>query len=175
MANLQLIHNVVGVMVDVYVDDVRIADDLEYQTATSLSMEIAAGTHDVHIVGAAAPDNSVPLVTIPVEFAEDGSYTLIANGSLTNLAYRVLSGVRSESVVESNVEFRLIHGAADLGVVDVRPLERAENTPTGQLWANNLGVQRCEGIQECGCGCIQCGSDDVESGSSDRRLRVGSG
>ena len=58
---------------------------------------------------------------------------------LTNLAYRVLSGVRSESVVESNVEFRLIHGAADLGVVDVRPLERAENTPTGQLWANNLG------------------------------------
>ena len=31
MANLQLIHNVVGVVVDVYVDDVRVADDLGYQ------------------------------------------------------------------------------------------------------------------------------------------------
>ena len=92
MANLQLIHNVVGVMVDVYVDDVRIADDLDYQTATSLSMEIAAGTHDVHIVGAAAPDNSVPLVTIPVEFAEDGSYTLIANGRFDESGLSCLVG-----------------------------------------------------------------------------------
>ena len=138
MANLQLIHNVVGAVVDVYVDDVRIADDLGYQTATSLSTEIAAGSYQVHIVGSAATDNSTPLVTIPVEFAEDGSYTLIVSGSSTNVAYRVLSGVRSESVVESNVEFRLVHGAADLGVVDVRPLERAENTPTGELWVNNL-------------------------------------
>ena len=143
MANLQLIHNVV----DVYVDDVRVADDLGYQSATSLSMEIAAGTHDVDIVGAAATDNSVPLAIIPVEFAEDGSYTLIANGSLTNLAYLLLSGARSESVVESNVEFRLVHGAADLGVVDVHPLERAENTPTGELWANNLEFNDVKGYR----------------------------
>ena len=156
-------------------DDVRVADDLDYQTATSLSTEIAAGTHDVHIVGAAAPDNSVPLVTIPVEFAEDGSYTLIANGSSTNVAYRVLSGARSESMVESNVEFRLIHGAADLGVVDVRPFGACGEYADGRALGEQPGVQRCEGIQECGCGCIQCGGDDVESGSSDRRVRVGSG
>ena len=147
MANMQLIHNVVGVVVDVYVDDVRVADDLGYQTTTSLSTEIAAGSHQVHIVGSAATDNSVPLVTIPVEFAEDGSYTLIANGSSTNLAYRLLSGARSESVVESNVEFRLVHGAADLGVVDVRPLERAENTPTGEVWVNNLEFNGVKGYK----------------------------
>ena len=31
---------------------------------------------------------------------------------------------------------QLIHNV--VGVVDVRPLERAENTPTGVIWANNL-------------------------------------
>ena len=145
MVNMQLINNVVGVMVDVYVDDVRVADDLDYQEATSLSTEVAAGTHDVDIVAAAAPDNSEPLKTIEaLEFTEDGSYTLIANGNLTNPAepkveHLLLSGARSESVVESNVEFRLVHGAADLGVVHVRPLERGENTPTGVIWGNNLG------------------------------------
>ena len=133
MANMQLIHNVVGI-----VDDVCVADDIGYQLATSWSTEIAAGTREVHIVGSAATDNSVPLVTIPVEFGEDGQYTLIANGSLTNLDYQVLSGARSESSVESNVDFRLIHGAADLGSVDIRPLERTENTPTGVIWTNNL-------------------------------------
>ena len=119
----------------VYVDDVRVADDLDYQTATSLSTEIAAGSHEVHLWGRrpSTVDNTLPIVTIPVEFAEDGQYTLIANGSLTNFAYRVLSGARSESMVESKVEFRMIHGVADLGSVDVRPLERVEDTSTGEL------------------------------------------
>ena len=36
-------------------------------------------------------------------------------------------------MVESKVEFRMIHGVADLGSVDVRPLERVEDTSTGEL------------------------------------------
>ena len=141
MANVQLIHNIVGATVDVYVDDVKLVDDFGFQQATSLSTAIAAGQHQVHVVPATAADNSNPIATIPVELAANGKYTVIANGDLTNFDFAMLSNTRSEAVTDDMVEFRVVHGAASLGEVDLRSL-----TETGR-WANNLDFNEATGYR----------------------------
>ena len=141
MANVQLIHNIVGATVDVYVDDVKLVDDFGFQQATSLSTAIAAGQHSVHVVPATAADNSNPIATIPVELAANGKYTVIANGDLTNFDFAMLSNTRSEAVTDDMVEFRVVHGAASLGEVDLRSL-----TETGR-WANNLDFNEATGYR----------------------------
>ena len=141
MANVQLIHNIVGATVDVYVDDVLVADNFAFQEATSLSTQIAAGQHMVHVTPATAPDNSTPIASIPVVLAANGMYTVIANGDLTNFNFALLSNTRSESVSDDKVEFRIVHGAASLGEVDLRSL-----TETGR-WANNLSFNEATGYR----------------------------
>ena len=141
MANVQLIHNIVGATVDVYVDDVLVADNFAFQTATPLSTQIAAGQHMVHVTPATAPDNSTPIASIPVVLAADGMYTVVANGDLTNFNFAMLSNTRSESVADGKVEFRIVHGAASLGEVDLRSL-----TETGR-WANNLSFNEATGYR----------------------------
>ena len=141
MANVQLIHNIVGATVDVYVDDVLVADDFAFQKATSLSTQIAAGEHMVHLVAATAPDNSTPIASVPVTLAENGMYTVIANGDLSNFKFALLANARSEAIAENKVEFRVVHGAAGLGEVDLRSL-----TETGR-WANNLSFNEATGYR----------------------------
>ena len=141
MANVQLIHNIVGATVDVYVDDVLVADNFAFQKATSLSTQIAAGEHMVHLVAATAPDNSTPIASVPVTLAENGMYTVIANGDLSNFKFALLANARSEAIAENKVEFRVVHGAAGLGEVDLRSL-----TETGR-WANNLSFNEATGYR----------------------------
>ena len=141
MANVQLIHNIVGATVDVYVDDVLVADNFAFQTATPLSTQIAAGQHMVHVTPATAPDNSTPIASIPIVLDANGMYTVVANGDLTNFNFAMLSNTRSESVADNKVEFRVVHGAASLGEVDLRSL-----TETGR-WANNLSFNESTGYR----------------------------
>ena len=141
LANVQLIHNVVGTMVDVYVDDVLVVDDFRFQTATSLSTQIAAGTHTVHVTAANASDNSSPIESMEIDLVEGGHYTMIANGDLTNFGFTLLANTRSESVANNKVEFRVVHGASSVGEVDLRSL-----TETGR-WANNLGFNEATGYR----------------------------
>ena len=141
MAKVQLIHNIVGVTVDVYVDHALVADNFAFQTATPLSTQIAAGQHAVHVVPANAPDNSSALATIPVVLAADGIYTVIANGDVLNFDFKMLSNTRSESVADGKVEFRVVIDGASLGEVDLRSL-----TETGR-WANNLSFNEATGYR----------------------------
>ena len=137
MANVQLVHYIVGVTVD----DVLVAGIFAFQTATPLSMQIAAGQHAVHVVPAHAPNNSSAIAMIPVELAADGMYTVIANGDALNSDFKMLSNTRSESVADGKVEFRIVHCAGSLGEVDLRSL-----TETGR-WANNLSINEATGYR----------------------------
>ena len=141
MANVQLIHNVSGATVDIYVGDVLVEDDFAFQTATSLSTQIAAGRHTVHVTAANAVDNSSPLKSVEINLAENGKYTVIANGDATNFDFAVLANTRSETVADNKVEFRVVNGASSLGEVDVRSLAE-----TGR-WANNLGFNEATGYR----------------------------
>ena len=146
MANVQLIHNIVGATVDVYVDDVMVADNLAFQTATPLSTQIAAGQQMVHVTPATAPDNSTPIASIPLVLAANGMYTVVANGDLTNFNFAMLSNTHSESVANDKVEFRIVPGAASLGEVDLRL-----PTETG-CWANNLSLNEAMGYRAASAG-----------------------
>ena len=97
MANVQLIHNVSGATVDIYVGDVLVVDDFAFQTATSLSTQIAAGKHMVHVTAANAVDNSSPLKSVEIDLAENGKYTVVANGDATNFDFALLANARSEN------------------------------------------------------------------------------
>ena len=141
MANVQLIHNVSGATVDIYVGDVLVVDDFAFQTATSLSTQIAAGKHMVHVTAANAVDNSSPLKSVEIDLAENGKYTVVANGDATNFDFALMANARSETVADNKVEFRVVHGASSLGEVDLRSL-----TETGR-WANNLGFNEATGYR----------------------------
>ena len=141
MANVQLIHNIVGATVDVYVDDILVADNFAFQTATSLSTQITPGQHMVHVRPATAQDNSTPIASIPVSLDANGMYTVVANGDLTNFNFALLANTRSESVADDKVEFRVVHGAASLGEVDLRSLTEAGR------WANNLSFNEATGYR----------------------------
>ena len=141
MANVQLIHNVDDATVDVYVDDVLVADDFAFQTATSLSTQIAAGPHTVHVTAATDPDPSSPLLSVDIDLTEGGYYTVMANGDVMNFSIALLANTRAVAVADNKVEFRVVNGAANLGEVDVRSLDE-----TGR-WANNLGFNEATGYR----------------------------
>jgi len=142
MANMQLIHNVVGATVDIYVDDVRVEDNFAFQSATSLATRFAVGPHQIHLVASNDADNSNPIASFPVTFEEDGWYTVIANGDQTNFAVAVLIDRSRQVPRTNNVKFRIVHGAADLGEVDLRSL-----TETGR-WANNISFNEATSYRE---------------------------
>ena len=101
MANMQLIHNVAGAMVDVYVDDVRVAgrpglpdgDIVEYGDSGGYASGSYRGGGGSGQQRAAGDDSS----------GVCGGWFIHADREwqLTNFAYLVLSGTRSESMVES--------------------------------------------------------------------------
>jgi len=126
----------------VYLNDNRVADDFMFQSATPFAL-VAAGTHTLHITAANAPDNSTPLASVPVTFNRGDHYQVIASGQIDptkpnayNLSMR--GSARMTSVAENTVDFYIVHGAADLGMVDVRTLDPMDNTRGLALWGNNL-------------------------------------
>ncbi len=139
-ARVQFIHNVAGATVDVYLDDNKVADDFMFQSALAFGV-VAAGNHTLDIVAAAAPDNSAPLLSLPVRFDRNKHYHVIAHG---NAAAGVVSlvireDVRTASSVSNMVDFYVVHGASALGEIDIRTLDPVDNTRvTNDLFINNF-------------------------------------
>ena len=139
-ARVQFVHNVAGATVDVYLDDNKVADDFMFQSALAFGV-VAAGNHTLDIVAAAAPDNSAPLLSLPVRFDRNKHYHVIAHG---NAAAGVVSlvireDVRTASSVSNMVDFYVVHGASALGEIDIRTLDPVDNTRvTNDLFINNF-------------------------------------
>ena len=139
-ARVQFIHNVAGnIVVDVYVDDNKVVDDFAFQTARPFGI-VAAGTHKVDIVPANAPDNSAPLLSESIRFRRDTDYHVIAHGlaATGDVEVVVREGVRTTANVSNTVDFYMVHGAAELGMVDLRTLDPVDNTMVIELLANNF-------------------------------------
>ena len=135
---VQLVHNVVGLPVDVYADGNRIADDVMFQSALPYAV-LSTGAHVLEVTAANAPDNSTALVTLPVNLTRGESYQVVASGdpTMNKLDVHVAANVRRASMVANTVDFMLVHGSAGVGMVDVRTLDPMDNTRGLMLWANN--------------------------------------
>ena len=137
LARVQIIHNVVDTEVDVYVDNNRILDDWPFQSATGF-ITLAGGEHTIDIVAAADADNSNPLTTETVSFSHLVNYNIIAHGDADNFNVVVVDGVRLVADSDDVMNFYMVHGAPDVGEVDIRLLNPVNNNEVIGLLANNI-------------------------------------
>lgn len=143
IASLQIIHNVPDAgPLDVYVDGNRLLDDFDFRAATPFEI-ILAGTYTFDFVAGMDPDNSTPIFTTDLTFTGDLAYVMVMHGLAHPQAGQpafqlaVIDDALRASPT-ANVEVALIHGAPDLGPVDVRLLDPVNNNNALDLLANNI-------------------------------------
>jgi hypothetical protein len=100
--------------VDVLVDDVEIADDVDYLTASEY-LDVEAGSRTVLI----RPSNSTETVIEENITVEDGrDYTVLVGNNLLDITLDVLEDDNT-SPASGNAKVRLIHGAPGAPSVDI--------------------------------------------------------
>ena len=138
LTKVQFIHNLpLPVSVDLYLDDVKLRGGLNFQSATGYGY-YAAGDHMLSIVPVVPPGAPADTIEIPLtSLANEQNYAVIAHGMVTDPKVKILQ-TRLSSSVENMVEAILVHGSGDLGDVDVRVLDPADNVTPTKLLANNF-------------------------------------
>ncbi len=143
---VQFIHNAPDAgLIDVYIDDSLLKDDLVFRAATPF-LAIAHGRHKVDIVPGNSADNSTPLWTDDVIVIADKGYIVAAQGYASDLKVTIVDGVRLDTQTE-DAEFIIIHGAPDIGPVDIRILDPLTNHTVIGLLANNLNFEEASPYQ----------------------------
>ena len=135
LSRVQFIHNVpLPAPVNLSLDGVRLQSNMEFRSATGYAI-VGSGSHEatVSIVGAPAEQ----AIDVPLSLAPDGSYVVVAHGSLTNYGIDVLE-TRLTSLADNMVDAILVHGSADLGEVDVRTVDTTPDHAATALLANNI-------------------------------------
>ena len=139
IARIQFIHNLpLPFPVDLYLDGVKLMGGLNFQSATGYG-HYAAGDHLITIMPVVPPGVPADPIEIPLpSLANEQNYAVIAHGSVANASIKILS-TKLRSTVDNMVEAILVHGSGDLGDVDVRILDPADNMTPTKLLANNFG------------------------------------
>ena len=143
LARVQVVHNSPDAgAVDLYIDDILYKDDMVFQSATPF-VPVPGGVHKVDIVAGADTDNSSPVFTANVTVTNDVNYVVVAHGLVNPGADQpafdliVVDNVRVEGT-SNDTEFFIVHGAPDLGPVDIRLLDPVNNNTVVGLLANNI-------------------------------------
>ncbi len=136
-AKVQYIQNVADTPVDVYVDGNRVGNDWAFQSATQFA-NVVGGEHTIEVVAASDPDNSNPIASMTESFKDEGNYNVIVHGDGSEVSLKVVDGVRMGAMDENSVEFYVVHGARELGPVDIRIINPIDNSEVLELLANNI-------------------------------------
>ena len=136
-SRLQLVHNVAGTDVDVYLDGSRLLDDWAFRSATGFS-RLDAGGHRLAVVDAADADDSSPLASLEFEFAAGSSNQILVYGSADEVLFAVAEDVRTEATSTDSIFVYLAHGARDLGPANVRALDPADDNAEVAVLADSL-------------------------------------
>ncbi|MXZ04298.1 MAG: DUF4397 domain-containing protein [Rhodothermaceae bacterium] len=138
LARIQFIHNLpLPFPVDLFLDGVKLMGGLNFQSATGYG-HYAAGDHLITIMPVVPPGVPADPIEIPLpSLANEQNYAVIAHGSVANASIKILS-TKLRSTVDNMVEAILVHGSGDLGDVDVRILDPADNMTPTKLLANNF-------------------------------------
>lgn len=137
-SRVQLINNVVGSsLIDVYVDDRKVAEDWGFQQATKY-LPVPAGSRTLAIADAQSADQTAPLFSMSVELSAREDYSVMIYGDQSNLGAAVKEKTRIAANEQNMIDFFMLHGAPDLGPVDIRLLDPRDNRTITMLLANNL-------------------------------------
>ena len=142
-ARVQFIHN--GLPpdpVDIYVNDTRILDDLDFQTATPF-MDVAGGEVDVDVTDGEATNNSDPIFNTTLMLEPTEAYVAIVTGlAEQNLSIVVKENART-TASPGFMDFFVAHGVLDASAsgIDIRVLDPFNDNLPSQTLADNLNFQ----------------------------------
>ena len=136
-AKVQYIQNVANTPVDLYMNGNRVGNDWAFQSATQFA-NVVGGEHTLDVVAAGDADNTNPLATLTQRFVHEGAYNVILHGDGSEVSIKVVEDVRLGAMAEDMVEFYVVHGARELGEVDIRIINPIDNTEVLDLLANNI-------------------------------------
>ncbi|MDX1545779.1 MAG: Ig-like domain-containing protein [Rhodothermales bacterium] len=139
-ALVQLIHNLLDAgAVDVYVDGMRVADDLDFREATPYLTLDADGTVTIDVTEADAADNSDPLFTGTAALGPNETYVVVVNGVAGENAALLVTDQARTTTAAGQVDVFVVHGAPGAGQIDLRQLDPDQNNDPVDVLANNLG------------------------------------
>ena len=167
IARIQFIHNLpLPFPVDLFLDGVKLMGGLNFQSATGYG-HYAAGDHLITVNPVVPPGVVAPPIEIPLpSLMNEQNYAVIAHGSVANPSVKILH-TRLRSTVDNMVEAILVHGSGDLGEVDVRILDPADNMTPTKMLANNFGFDSATRYIS-----LAPGAHNVQVTSPDNRTEV---
>ena len=167
LARIQFIHNLpLPFPVDLFLDGVKLMGGLNFQSATGYG-HYAAGDHVMTVMPVVPPGVPAAPIEIPLPtLVNEQNYAVIAHGAVTDAKIQILS-TRLRSTVDNMVEAILVHGSADLGDVDVRILDPADNMTPTKLLANNFAFNSATRYIS-----LAAGAHNVQVTSPDNRNEV---
>ena len=167
IARIQFIHNLpLPFPVDLFLDGVKLMGGLNFQSATGYG-HYAAGDHLITVNPVVPPGVVAPPIEIPLpSLMNEQNYAVIAHGSVANPSIKILH-TKLRSSVDNMVEAILVHGSGDLGEVDVRILDPADNMTPTKMLANNFGFDSATRYIS-----LAPGAHNVQVTSPDNRTEV---
>ena len=150
----QFIHNVPDAgPVDVYINNVRMIDNLTFQSATGFEPLLCPNTckATIDIVAGDDPDNSNPAFTVDAILDADVYYAAIAVGVLGQGVFDVLGvdDLRTNARAPGKVEYLLVHGipGAEVDIFELDETGECDPTdpPTCFLLVNDWDFGEVEG------------------------------
>ena len=136
-ARLQFIHNLpLPAPVDVHLGEIRISSSLQFRDATAYRTYGAGSDYVLTIQPDGAPAEQAIKVPLPT-LKNNRNYVAIAHGSVADPKVRIMETQLASSVT-NKAEAILVHGSADLGVVDVRVLDDSDNSTPRMMLADNI-------------------------------------
>ena len=167
IARIQFIHNLpLPFPVDLFLDGVKLMGGLNFQSATGYG-HYAAGDHLITVNPVVPPGVVAPPIEIPLpSLVNEQNYAVIAHGSVANPSVKILH-TKLRSSVDNMVEAILVHGSGDLGEVDVRILDPADNMTPTKMLANNFSFDSATRYIS-----LAPGAHNVQVTSPDNRTEV---
>ncbi len=167
IARIQFIHNLpLPFPVDLYLDGVKLMGGLNFQSATGYG-HYAAGDHLITVNPVVPPGVVAAPIEIPLpSLVNEQNYAVIAHGSVANPSVKILH-TKLRSSVDNMVEAILVHGSGDLGDVDVRILDPADNMTPTKMLANNFSFDSATRYIS-----LAPGAHNVQVTSPDNRTEV---
>ena len=137
-AQLQVLHNAPAASVlDVYVNDTRVANNLTFQDASAF-VEAPAGEGTLAVVSGTDPDNSNPLFTTDVDLTADAPYLAMLYGIAGENFGVGVQGLTEESTERGQVNVVVAHGGVGAGPLDVNILDDTGAHNVVQVVAEDL-------------------------------------
>ena len=167
IARIQFIHNLpLPFPVDLFLDGVKLMGGLNFQSATGYG-HYAAGDHVITVNPVVPPGVVAAPIEIPLpSLVNEQNYAVIAHGSVANPSVKILH-TKMRSSVDNMVEAILVHGSGDLGDVDVRILDPADNMTPTKMLANNFSFDSATRYIS-----LAPGAHNVQVTSPDNRTEV---